>query len=270
MGSLHAVCLLLLLSVCHCSEAVDGRHSFSLTTFDPNGRLGQVERAITATTLGTPVVALCRQDYIVMGSLQALPSVLVLDDGTSRFARVSPSIAIATSGVGADGRIVAAAAQRLAVEHQYTFDEHISIETLLEEVSLLFQEYTVKPGSRPFGCTLLVAYMPSQRNVALKEGPNTPQLYRIDPSGSVESLGSYGIIGSHTNSIASQLHNLAGETNNATAASDLTSVANVFETYVEEVSSSDQDQHQNQNLRIITATLSREGLQIKRNKLRKT
>jgi 20S proteasome alpha/beta subunit len=181
---------LILIASCHANDRLDGRFSFSLTTFDRLGKLVQVERATRAASLGTPVVAICRSDGIVMACPQVFPSPFIMDDGTARFCRINHNIAVTHSGVSADGRVIVAAAQRMAVEHAYTFDEPIPIESFLEEVSLLFQEYTMKPGSRPFGCTLLVAYVPSGEN----EG--TPRLYRIDPSGSVESMGSCAVIGS--------------------------------------------------------------------------
>jgi 20S proteasome alpha/beta subunit len=183
--------------LCEGSERLDGRYSFSLTTFSPSGKLSQVDRAMEAAGLGTPIVALCRRNQsgdcsILMASPQALPSPLIKDDGTARFSRVTPRIAVAHSGLSADGRVVVAAAQRMAVEHAYTFDESIPIELFLEEVSLLFQEYTMKAASRPFGVTLLVGYLPLDDN----EEADMPQLYRIYPSGAVESLGSFGVIGS--------------------------------------------------------------------------
>jgi 20S proteasome subunit alpha 2 len=167
------------LPVCFGSDPMDGRYSFSLTTFNPSGKLGQVERAIVASSLGTPIVAVAQGQRILLASPQILPSPFMEDDGTARFSSVAPHIAIAHSGISADGRVLVAAAQRLAVEHAYTFEEPIPIELLLEELSLLFQEYTMKPASRPFGATLLVAH------VSPVTGES--QLFRIDPSGSVQA-----------------------------------------------------------------------------------
>lgn len=181
------------------SSSVGGRYSFSLSTFDQDGRLAQVERAALAASLGPPVVAVSLSNVngggCVLASLFATPSPLVNDDGTARFVRISDNIAVAHSGVSADGRAVAAAAQRLAVEHAYTFaddgsdEEMIPIDFFLEEMSGLFQKYTMKPGSRPFGCSLLVAHIPNDDNAGSgsSSGSSTAccRLYRIDPSGMV-------------------------------------------------------------------------------------
>lgn len=217
-------CILLCGNTRCCCQAnkinVDERHSYSLTTFDPTGRLGQVQRAAEAAALGTPVIGLVlprrrkhqkqangsndeeseRNDddattmEIVLASPQLLPSPwFTRDDGTSRFARVSQEIVVAHSGLSADGRVLAAAAQRLAVSHEYTFDEDIPIELFLQEMSLLFQEYTIKAGARPFGATLIVAYCPSFETT-VKRPQTVPQLYRIDPSGTVLCLGNCGVV----------------------------------------------------------------------------
>jgi len=144
------------------SAVTDGRHSYSLTTFDPDGKLGQVERALLAESLGTPIVGVVKGNNIILASPQILPSPLMDDDGTSRFVVASPQIVLGHSGIASDGRVVTESAQRLAIEHSYTYNEPIPIYLFLEEISLLFQAYTAKPGARPFGCTLLVGYLPAQ------------------------------------------------------------------------------------------------------------
>jgi len=177
--------LLPLFAPTYADRGIDGRHSYSLTTFDPNGKLGQVERAMEAAQQhGTPIVAIALEDSVLLAAPQALPSALAIDDGTPRFALVTPEIVVAHSGLAADGRILTAAAQRLAVEHEYTFDEHVDIAIFLEEMALLLQKYTSMAGARPFGASLIVAFVP-ETDLCLKP---EPQLYRIDPSGNVATL----------------------------------------------------------------------------------
>jgi 20S proteasome alpha/beta subunit len=176
-----AVLLTFTLQSSYAIESLDGRFSFSLSTFHPSGKLGQVERAMIASSLGTPIVAVIKGDRIVLASPQILPSPFMKDDGTTRFSPITQHIAMAHSGISADGRVLVAAAQQLAVEHAYTYDENIPIDLFLEELSLLFQEYTMTPGVRPFGAIVLIAHTPA--------GGERPQLFRIDPSGSVMSYG---------------------------------------------------------------------------------
>mmetsp|Transcript_25822 Transcript_25822/g.31838 ORF Transcript_25822/g.31838 Transcript_25822/m.31838 type:complete len:282 (+) Transcript_25822:67-912(+) len=170
------------------TDPIEGRYSFSLTTFHPSGKLPQLDHATKASTLGPPIIAipLKNNNGIILSSLQSLPSPLINDDGTSRFVKISNSIIVGHTGVNADGRVLSEAAQRLSVEHSYTFQEEIPINTLLEEMALLFQEYTMKPGCRPFGCCLLIAL--------LGEGGNGC-LYRIDPTGTVTKIDSIAYVG---------------------------------------------------------------------------
>lgn len=201
MSSIMLTFILIFLSLVACKASDNsGRYSFSLTTFDPTGKLNQVERASRAAFLGTPVVAICRPDTIYLAAPQALRK-LIMDDGTARFAKVSPTIVMAHTGVAADGRIAVAAGQRMAVEHSFTFDEPIPIEVFLEEMSLLFQEYTMKAGARLFGCALVVG--------SLEENGGT--LYRLDPSGAVETLGSHGAVGSLASKLGEQVEQLSSE-----------------------------------------------------------
>lgn len=190
--------LLSLIATSKCAEnRLDGRYSFSLTTFDPQGRLNQVERASRAACCGTPVIALRRPSCFLLAAPQALPHALVEDDGTARFSRVSSDLVVAHSGVAADGRIAVAAGQRVAIEHEFTFDEPVPVRVFLEAMALLFQEYTMKAGARPFGCTLLVG--------SLESG----ELFRLDPSGAVETLGTCGVIGSLADKLQSKVEDLS-------------------------------------------------------------
>jgi 20S proteasome alpha/beta subunit len=147
-----------------------------------------------ATTTTTTNHVSRKKSIVLLASPHVTPTPLMEADGTARFCAIAPCIVAAHSGVGADGRVVLAAAQRMAVEHEYTFDEPIPISHFLEQTSLLFQEYTMKAGNRPFGCVLLIAHLPEDDD----NDDGQPELYAIHPSGSVESLGQCGYIGAIT------------------------------------------------------------------------
>eukprot|EP01082_Thalassiosira_pseudonana_P013604 g12165.t1 g12165 contig6:1355921-1357020(+) len=129
-----------------------GRHSYSLTTFDPTGNLDQVVRAIRASTLGVPIVAV------------AMPP----DD---------------EDDVGADGRALCDIAIKLALDYRYLYGEEMPVAELLEGLAEKMQEMTMKGGARPFGCALLVGYLGDDGGI--------PSMYRVDPSGVVQLLTSY-------------------------------------------------------------------------------
>ena len=220
------------------SDRAEARYSFSLTTFDPSGKLGQVEHALQAAAQGTPVVGLVRASGMFLAAPKILPSLLIADDGTSRFSQVTKEILVAHSGLSADGRVLCAEAQRMAVEHEYTFDEDIPIDIFLEEISLLFQEYTMKAAARPFGSALIVAYMPYL--------PSTrpPCFYRVDPSGTVTALGKCAIVNGNLERthLGKQAPNLVEDSSSqsadaATVESDHKAIASLLRTALEELTS---------------------------------
>eukprot|EP00977_Amphora_coffeiformis_P001876 scaffold362_cov176-Amphora_coffeaeformis.AAC.2 len=205
---------LLLVSICNASSSAGNRYSFSLTTFDPSGKLGQVVRAVEAASLGVPIVAVALSDRIVLAAPQKLPSLLMQDDGTPRFTRISPELVVAQTGLSADGRVLCAAAQHLALNHLYTFNEDIPVDTFLQGMSLVFQENTMKPGRRPFGATLVVAYVPSRQNILQNKGTVCPKLFRIDPSGSITSLDNCNVVngkGDDTDQLMERLKASSGQ-----------------------------------------------------------
>lgn len=183
------------------SNGYGGRHSYSLTTFDPSGNLDQVGRAVRASMLGAPVVALSilsseTIDEPDEGIYICIPlrflgteSPLIIDDGTPRIVSISSSICICHTGVGADGRALCDVAVALALDHRYLYGEEISLEELLEALAEKVQEMTMKAGSRPYGCALLVACLGSGNdNGNGDDRGKEATMYRIDPSGSVELL----------------------------------------------------------------------------------
>ena len=198
--------VLIALLACRCvssssSTGASNRYSFSLTTFDPSGKLGQVDRAVEAAARGPPiavVVVVATNDNsnkrIFLAAPQMFPSSpFVKDDGTPRMVRITPELVLAHTGLSADGRMVCAAAQTLALQYRYTYNTDIPVDSFLQGISLLFQEYTMKAGRRPFGCTVVVAYCPSGSQNKQQNSPS-PGAFRIDPSGSIVALDKCSIV----------------------------------------------------------------------------
>ena len=191
-------------------SSIGARHSYSLTTFDQSGNLDQVGRAVRASMLGAPVVALSippssettvtgpdsesRSTPPEEGIYMCIPlrflgtnSPLIIDDGTPRIVPISSSICICHTGVGADGRALCDIAVSLALDYRYVYGEEISLEELLGTLAEKVQEMTMKAGTRPYGCALLVACL-GNGNVGGDNEGREANMYRIDPSGSVELL----------------------------------------------------------------------------------
>jgi 20S proteasome alpha/beta subunit len=241
---------------CAASDSADGRHSFSLTTFDPSGKLNQVERSSDASAKGTPVIAILRHDTILMASPQVCPSAFIEDDGTARFVRITPDIIVSHSGLSADGRVLVQIAQRVAVQHKYTFDENIQIDILLEEISLLFQEYTIKAAARPFGCTLIVAHLPSigDHDLGVK-----PAIYQVDPSGAIQRLAADGAIVNgnlERTSLQSALSKMTMKKSSGIDEDQSTLAALLYEA-LKELAPKERNQSSPPSMTILTSALSR-------------
>jgi len=248
---------LLLFAPTRADRGIDGRHSYSLTTFDPNGKLGQVERAMEAAQQhGTPIVAIALEDSVLLAAPQALPSAFAIDDGTPRFALVTPEIVVAHSGLAADGRIITAAAQRLAVEHEYTFDEHVDIAIFLEEMALLLQKYTSMAGARPFGASLIVAFVP-ETDLCLKP---EPQLYRIDPSGNVATLERVALVHGnleHGTQLREQLQQITEKASQTQLEDNRSQLVVALQQALQQMANNRGDRGEYQGLPILTASLRR-------------
>jgi hypothetical protein len=110
-------------------------------------------------------------------------SPFLLDDGTPRIIQLTPSLCIAHSGVGADGRVLCDIAIKLALDYRYVYGEEISVEELLQGLAEKMQDMTMKVGARPFGCALFIGYLGS-----FNDNSEEPEMYRVDPSGAVVLL----------------------------------------------------------------------------------
>lgn len=194
----------LLPSITNAVTSFGSRHSYSLTTFDPSGNLDQVVRAIRASTLGVAIAALClpanesNSEVTATTASSDIPnsggvyisiplrflstSPLLIDDATPRIVPLSPNLILVHTGVGADGRALSEIAIELVLDYKYLYGEEMDVQGLLAGLSSKMQEMTMKGGTRPYGCALLIC--------ALGEGGGNAMMYRVDPSGAVVLLSS--------------------------------------------------------------------------------
>ena len=138
-------------------------------------------KEVTTTSNSTPLPPR-RGIYLSIPLRFLTTSPFLLDDGTPRIVQVTSTICIAHTGVGADGRALCDVAVKLALDYRYIYGEEISLEELLEGIAENIQERTMKGGSRPYGCALLIGCLGSGDN------DGQPMMYRVDPSGAVVLL----------------------------------------------------------------------------------
>ncbi len=143
------------------------------TIFSPDGRLFQVEYAREAVKRGTTTVGLKYTNGVVLIVDKRISSSLVEPDSIEKIFQIDEHIGCATSGLVADARALVEKTRLDAQMNEITYDEKISIKTIVKQICDFKQAYTQYGGARPFGTTLLIAGVD-------KAGP---QLFATDPSG---------------------------------------------------------------------------------------
>jgi len=156
----------------------------AITVFSPDGRLFQVEYAREAVKRGTTTVGLKFQDGVVLIVDKRIASRLMEPKSIEKIFQIDAHIGCATSGLVADARILVDHARVTAQINKITYDENISVETLVKRICDFKQNYTQYGGVRPFGTALLVAGVDDQGM----------HLFETDPSGALVSYkaGSIG------------------------------------------------------------------------------
>jgi len=143
------------------------------TVFSPDGRLFQVEYAREAVKRGTTTAGLKYKDGVVLIVDKRINSRLIEPDSIEKIFQIDEDIGCATSGLVADARALVERIRLEAQINQITFDEKISIKTLVKNICDFKQAYTQYGGARPFGTSLLIAGVDE----------SGPRLFSTDPSG---------------------------------------------------------------------------------------
>jgi len=162
-----------------------------VNTFSPEGRLFQVEYAISAINLGSTAVGIQTSEGIVLAAEKRVTSPLLLPSSIQKIAEIDSHVACAMSGLTADARTLIEHARVDAQNYRFTYDEPMSVESLTQSVcdlALRFGEDrndSEDSMSRPFGVSLLMGGFDG----------NIPVLFHTDPSGtylqySAKAIGS--------------------------------------------------------------------------------
>lgn len=152
------------------------RYSFSLTTFSPNGKLGQIDYAFTAVKQGVTSIGIKATNGVVIASEKKSSSPLALTETLSKVSVITPDIGAVYSGMGPDFRVLIDKSRKVAHTHyKRIYGEYPPTKLLVSEVAKIMQEATQSGGVRPFGVSLLVAGYDEHSGFGL---------YQVDPSGS--------------------------------------------------------------------------------------
>ena len=143
----------------------NGDYSFSLTTFSSDGRLEQLESAMACVDQSPPVVAMKGSDCVVIVAVEPDLGPSVERSGTPKVLTISQGggetgascVVVAYSGIGADARALARAAQRRALAYSASLGEPMPPALVAAALADECQEATQEGGMRPYGVALVVA-----------------------------------------------------------------------------------------------------------------
>lgn len=146
---------------------------FSLTTFSSQGKLHQIEYALTAVQKGETCLGIKASNGVVLATEKKLSSVLVDEESVYKASQITTHMGASYAGITADFRVLLHKARKYAAQYSLTYSELIPASQLSFELSNVVQEFTQSGGVRPFGVSLLIGGYDAYG----------PQLYQIDPSG---------------------------------------------------------------------------------------
>eukprot|EP01088_Endostelium_zonatum_P015167 TRINITY_DN360_c0_g1_i1.p2 TRINITY_DN360_c0_g1~~TRINITY_DN360_c0_g1_i1.p2 ORF type:complete len:237 (-),score=71.66 TRINITY_DN360_c0_g1_i1:68-778(-) len=152
---------------------MDSRYSFSLTTFSPVGKLGQIEHAVQAVSAGSTALGIKTKFGAVLATEKKLEP-LIDETSIEKIYMITDNIGCVYAGMGPDSRVLVRKGRKVAEQYFRTYHDPIPVNQLVAEMASVMQEYTQSGGVRPFGVSLLIAGVD-------EEGTH---LYQVDPSGS--------------------------------------------------------------------------------------
>eukprot|EP00792_Barthelona_sp_PAP020_P004933 TRINITY_DN2418_c0_g1_i1.p1 TRINITY_DN2418_c0_g1~~TRINITY_DN2418_c0_g1_i1.p1 ORF type:complete len:234 (+),score=78.61 TRINITY_DN2418_c0_g1_i1:165-866(+) len=148
-------------------------YSFSLTTFSPSGKLGQLDNAMAAVASGHCSIGIRAVDGVVVASERKIGTLLIEPESIKNVAQISESNGISFSGTWCDFDVLVKSGRKAAAEYKFRYGEEIPVNQLAQKLAKTMQEFTQKGGVRPFGIALFVAGFDD----------SGPQLFQVDPSG---------------------------------------------------------------------------------------
>lgn len=171
----------------------------SVTSYDTEGRIKQVEYAMITVNLGTTTIGVKLDDCVIIVSERKLTNKLQIPQSVKKHFKIYDKILMGCSGIITDAPTIIDRCMSLCINHESIFGEQMPIKELKNEIcamALQFSESDIhrKIYSRPFGVSMLLA---SHENEETK-------LFCIDPSGSSVSYKAYSI-GSGQETVNSQL-----------------------------------------------------------------
>lgn len=184
------------------------KYDRSITTFDPNGRLLQVEYSIEATKRGDTTVGAMLDPksgiiYVAITKENNIdqPSSSSSSIHSNVVYRIDDHIFMIITGLMGDGRMLVNHLRQVAQQYYNNYDEPMTIQQAAQHLASIQHELTKTGGARPLGCTCIILGIDQQQNNRkntiedddINKSTNTSSnmlkgshLYRVDPGGIIE------------------------------------------------------------------------------------
>lgn len=149
-----------------------GDSDFSLTTFSSGGKLGQIEYALKAVSLGGQCVGVKAKNGAVIACESKPPSPLAERQTNLKVQAINPNVGAVYSGVITDYRVLLKSLRKQAMKYKLRLGVEMPTREVVKCAAGIMQEYTQSGGVRPFGVSLLIIGW-----------EDIPTLWQVDPSG---------------------------------------------------------------------------------------
>jgi len=133
--------------------------------FDPTGRLFQVEYAKEAVRKGATSLGIVAEDSVVLVAHRNIAIPLAVPSTLQKIFRADSHIAVTYSGIVADGLHMINLMRNKAQSHRMIYDETESVETITREIAEEIQMATQYGGIRPYGISMLVGGIDTDRRL---------------------------------------------------------------------------------------------------------
>lgn len=145
-----------------------------VATFNPQGKILQINYAMEAPKLGSTSLGICSKTHAILVAIRRQMG--PLSAYQNKIYEIDSHVGICVSGIYADARKIIKILRSECVEHTYVYDSLHSVKSLVTKLADESQARTQFAGYRPFGVSLLVAGIEG----AVKK---TPKLFITLPSG---------------------------------------------------------------------------------------
>lgn len=148
-------------------------YDLSPTTYNPEGKVYQVEYALKATENGGTIVGLkCRDGVLLAGEKNVISKMMV--EGSNKYVfGITKEIGAVVTGVIPDGKAIISRARQEAAQYSEFYGLAIKPSVVAERTAQYMYLYTLYGGLRPFGSVVIIA----------GKQHNDYKLFMLDPSG---------------------------------------------------------------------------------------